>query len=229
MTPASESTPLKAEPAWESGAVSSRWYVARTSSAVMGLPLANLTPWRSLYVHSLPSSFGFQLTASSGASVRFWRLRLRNSPEMPPSCSAAVSWYVHGSSVPLGIGVRPTRMRPPALPRVSFANATGASPAATSAADITGTARPNMVARWMKPARSHSPARRSSTTAFWGSLASPRQASKRLRVSRSMPCSLLVGVGAEVRRTMVRRSWPARQSVVRGGALSQRPANLSSI
>ena len=63
-----------------------------TSSAVIGLPLANLTPWRSLYVHTLPLAFGFQLTASSGASVRFWRLRLRNSPAMPPICRAAVSW-----------------------------------------------------------------------------------------------------------------------------------------
>ena len=73
VTPARESTPLKAEPACEVGSVSSRSYVATTSSAVIGLPLANLTPWRSLYVHSLPSAFGFQLTASSGVSVRFWR------------------------------------------------------------------------------------------------------------------------------------------------------------
>ena len=58
---------------------------------------------------------------------------------MPPICRAAVSWYVQGSRLPFGIGVRPTRSRPPALPRVSFANATGASPAASSAADMTGT------------------------------------------------------------------------------------------
>ena len=77
---------------------------------------------------------------------------------MPPSWSETVSLYVHGSSVPAGIGVRPTRMRPPALPRVCFANAAGASPAASSAADITGTERPNIVARWMNSARSHSPA-----------------------------------------------------------------------
>src|ERR1051325_10884379 len=46
------------------------------------------------------------------------------------------------------------------------------------------TERPNIVARWMKPARSHSPAKRSSTTVFWGSDASARHASRRLRVSR---------------------------------------------
>src|ERR1700710_2378729 len=165
----------------------------------MGLPLANLTPWRSLYVHDLPVASGFQLTASSGTSVRLFLLRIKNSPEMPPSCSATVSWYVQGSSVTFGIGVRPRRRRPPALPRVDFAKAAGVSPAARSAAEIAGTERPNMPARLMNPARSTSPERRSSTTAFCGSLAvSPRQASKRLRVSRSMPCSLLVGVGAKL-------------------------------
>ncbi len=66
VTPAGESTPLKAEPACDVASVSSRAYVAITSSALNGLPLANFTPWRILYVHSLPSAFGFQLTASSG-------------------------------------------------------------------------------------------------------------------------------------------------------------------
>ena len=41
---------------------------------------------------------------------------------------------------------------------------------------MTGTDRPNIVARWMKPARSHSPAKRSSTTWFCGADASARQA-----------------------------------------------------
>ena len=93
-----------------------------------------------------------------------------------------------------------------------------------------------MPARLMKPARSTSPESRSSTTTFCGSLAvSPRQASKRLRVSRSMPCSLLMGVGpkldvrwyAEVgrARVMVRRPGPA-PSRTRAGVMAARPSNV---
>ena len=44
--------------------------MATTSSAVIGLPLWNLTSWRSLKVQTVPSLLGDQLSASTGWAVR---------------------------------------------------------------------------------------------------------------------------------------------------------------
>ena len=54
-----------------------RCMVAMTSSADSGLPLWNLTPSRSLKVHTLRSSEAVQLTARSGLVVRSRSMRVR--------------------------------------------------------------------------------------------------------------------------------------------------------
>ena len=68
--PPFDSTPVNADSALEplSG---SAWKlnVAATSSAVIGLPSWNFTPWRILNVHCEPSAFGFQLSASRGIGL----------------------------------------------------------------------------------------------------------------------------------------------------------------
>ena len=129
---------------------------------------------------------------------------------MPPSWSAAVSWYVHGSSVPLRDRRDAEAQAPAGLAARRLREGHGRLAGGESAADIAGTDRPNIVARWMKPARSHSPAKRSSTTAFWGPVpGAPRlEAPAGLSIHALFPPS---GGRCEVRRAMVRRSWPARQ------------------
>src|SRR3954467_9477905 len=64
-----ESTPAKVDSAFEPFFGSDSALIeAATSSAVMGVPSWNFTPWRILKVHTLPSAFGFQLSASRGWS-----------------------------------------------------------------------------------------------------------------------------------------------------------------
>ena len=71
--PPLESTPVKAESALEPVSGSAcRLNVAATSSAVIGLPSWKFTPWRILNVHCVPSSLGFQLSASRGTALSSW-------------------------------------------------------------------------------------------------------------------------------------------------------------
>ena len=87
---------------------------AATSSAVMGVPSWNLTPWRILNVQTLPSAFGFQLSASRGWSCSLLSDQTRNSPVcdmMPrPPSSATLS----GSISVDGPGDMPSFSVPPA-------------------------------------------------------------------------------------------------------------------
>ncbi len=48
--------------------------LATTSAASKGLPSLNVTPWRSLKVHTSPLVLGAQLTASFGLRA-FWLVR----------------------------------------------------------------------------------------------------------------------------------------------------------
>ena len=71
-------TPLNAERALPPpfGSVL-RLNVAMTSAAVNGEPSWNLTPWRRLNAHWVPSLFGFQFSASEGESVLSWFVAVR--------------------------------------------------------------------------------------------------------------------------------------------------------
>ena len=76
-----DSTPLKAESAADALLGSdSRLIVAATSSAVIGVPSWNLTPWRILNVHTEASSFGVQLSARRGCALSFESDQMRYSP-----------------------------------------------------------------------------------------------------------------------------------------------------
>ena len=56
--------------------------LATTSSAFISPPLWNFTPLRSLKVQTVPSSFGFQLSASAGCSTRSGPSTQRNSRDL---------------------------------------------------------------------------------------------------------------------------------------------------
>ena len=65
--------------------------LATTSSAVIVLPLWNLTPLRSWNVHVVRVLFGFQLVASQGFTCRALFENVRNSPQIPASPSEPAS------------------------------------------------------------------------------------------------------------------------------------------
>src|SRR3954467_14999968 len=91
-----------------------------TSSAVMGVPSWNLTPWRILNVQTLPSALGFQLSASRGCSCSLLSDHERNSPlwdmrPRPPSSATLI-----GSISVVGPGDMPTFSVPPGLTATSL-------------------------------------------------------------------------------------------------------------
>ena len=87
--PPFDNTPVNADSAFEPLSESAcRLNVAATSSAVIGLPLWNFTPWRILNVHCDPSRLGFQLSASRGRGLRSLSEKIRNSPDWLSVASA---------------------------------------------------------------------------------------------------------------------------------------------
>ena len=105
LTPAGVSTPANVDSALDAFLGSaSCWNVYTTSSAVIGEPLWNVTFGRSLNVHTVPSLFGVQLSASIGWSASF-RLesKIRNSPVwlsiVRPPASAIVSGLTAAAGV----------------------------------------------------------------------------------------------------------------------------------
>ena len=91
-----------------------RLNVAATSSAVIGLPSWNFTPWRILNVHCVPSPLGFQLSASRGTALSSLSEKIRNSPDCPRVPSAPWLLTLIGSRSLPGI-CRPERNVPPGL------------------------------------------------------------------------------------------------------------------
>jgi len=117
-TPSGTSTPSNVDSALDAFFLSaSCWIVHTTSSAVIGWPLWNFTPWRSENVHSLPSELDVHLLASIGCSCSAWLLsKARNSPvwasmHRPPESSTvsgltapAGTWLASRSVPPLATG-----------------------------------------------------------------------------------------------------------------------------
>ena len=102
--------------------------MAATSSAVIGVPSWNLTPWRILNVHTLPSAFGFQLSASRGWSFSLLSDHDRNSAvcdmmPRPPSSATLI-----GSISVAGPGDMPSFSVPPARTVTSLPPASTAVP-----------------------------------------------------------------------------------------------------
>src|SRR5262245_38651563 len=100
--------------------------VATTSSAEHGLPLWNLTPPRSLKVHTLRSSEADQLTARSGLVVRSRSIRV--SP-LKTRCTK-----MYSSPMVVLAGSRVLSEVPTATRSVPWASAGAARPAASAAA-----------------------------------------------------------------------------------------------
>src|SRR3954451_13164250 len=124
-----ESTPANVDSAFEPFFGSESALIDEaTSSAVMVEPSWNLTPWRILNVHTLPSEFGFQLSARRGWSCSLLFDQARNStdcditPRPPSSATLIGSISVDGPgdmpsfSVPPGLT---STCLPPALTAVS--------------------------------------------------------------------------------------------------------------
>src|SRR6185312_9580016 len=111
-----ESTPANVDSAFEPFFGSDSALIEdATSSAVIGVPSWNLTPWRILNVHSLPSAFGFQLSARRGWSWSLLSDHARNSAvwdmtPRPPSSPTRT-----GSISVLGPGDMPSLSVPPGL------------------------------------------------------------------------------------------------------------------
>ena len=80
----------------------SRLIVAATSSAVIGVPSWNLTPWRILNVHTDASSFGVQLSASRGWASSLALDHTRYSPAWPSTARPPSSATLTGSMAPDG-------------------------------------------------------------------------------------------------------------------------------
>src|ERR1700755_789359 len=116
-----DSTPANVESAFEPLFGSDSALIEdATSSAVMGVPSWNLTPWRILNVHSLPSALGFQLSASRGCSWSLLSDQDRNSPlcdmtPRPPSSATLI-----GSISVGGPGDMPSLSVPPGLTATSL-------------------------------------------------------------------------------------------------------------
>ena len=101
---------------------------AATSSAVIGVPSWNLTPWRILNVQTLPSAFGFQLSASRGWSCSLLSDHDRNSAVcdmMPRTPSSAT---LIGAISVAGPGDMPSFSVPPARTVTSLPPASTAVP-----------------------------------------------------------------------------------------------------
>ena len=86
----------------------------------MGVPSWNLTPWRILNVHTLPSELGFQLSARRGWSWSLLSDHDRNSPvwdmtPRPPSSATRT-----GSISVVGPGDMPSFSVPPGLTATSL-------------------------------------------------------------------------------------------------------------
>src|SRR5262249_165601 len=99
--------------------------LATTSSAVIVLPLWNLTPLRIWNVQTVRSWFGFQLGASDGFTWSALFVKVRNSPEKPVRASEPASRSRYGSRPDVN-AVRPTRMVPPILAGAMVAPNAGA-------------------------------------------------------------------------------------------------------
>ena len=120
-------TPLNAEraPPPPLGSVL-RLNVAMTSAAVSGEPSWNLTPWRRLNAHWVPSLFVFQLVASRGEIVLSAFVCVRYSPQIEPVANVPWSANWCGSMGLAGAGMMPTRSLPPALTALGTARAADA-------------------------------------------------------------------------------------------------------
>src|SRR5436305_657262 len=92
----------------------SRLIEAATSSAVIGVPSLNFTPWRILNVHTLASLLADQLVASHGFSCWFSSTQ-RNSPVYESIAMPPRSLTVIGSGASVGVRID-TRTVPPGLP-----------------------------------------------------------------------------------------------------------------
>src|SRR6185436_6533212 len=116
-----ESTPANVDKAFEPFFGSDSALIDdATSSAVMGVPSWNLTPWRILNVQTLPSEFGFQLSARRGCSCSLLSDHDRNSPlwdmtPRPPSSATLI-----GSISVVGPGDMPSFSVPPGLTATSL-------------------------------------------------------------------------------------------------------------
>ncbi len=180
-----DSTPEKAESAFDP-TLGSEWKskVKTTSSAVIGLPSLNVTPRLSLNVHSLASRLGFQLSASTGTSLRspldterYWAVCW--SITAPP-----VSPTATGSTAPVGVTIA-DRMVPPrffvaGVPAVAEREALSDPPHALTIVPSTENDMPTTVPRRTNSRREIRPAMNSSMTWLSSSLRPLRAASSRV-------------------------------------------------
>ncbi len=103
FAPPFDSTPVNADSAFEPLSGSARRSkVLATSSASITLPSWNFTPLRSLKVHTLPSAFGFQLSASRGSGLSLRSDQIRYSPVWLSMVRPAWLLTVTGSTAPGG-------------------------------------------------------------------------------------------------------------------------------
>src|SRR3954454_21615809 len=124
-----ESTPANVDSALDPFFGSDRALIDdATSAAVRGVPSWNLTPWRILKVQTLPSAFGFQLSARRGSRCSLLSDQARNSAACdmtprPPSSATLI-----GSISVLGPGDMPSLSVPPGLTATSLPPAWTALP-----------------------------------------------------------------------------------------------------
>ena len=130
----------------------SRSMLATTSSAFISPPLWNFTPLRSLKVHTVPVSFGFQLSASAGCSTRSGPSMHRNSATCCRMTRPPASAMVTGSIAAAGT-LLATRMVAPARRRRGRATACAPKPAAAPMRPSSGSDRPSRLPCRMKSRR----------------------------------------------------------------------------
>ena len=108
-------TPLNADSAAEAFLGSaSRLMLATTSSALIGVPSWNFTPWRILNVHTDASALGSQLSASRGTALSLASDQTRYSPGWHSTAAPPSSATVIGSIADAG-ALMPTLTVPPGL------------------------------------------------------------------------------------------------------------------
>ena len=102
-TPPCERTPWNDDRAADTVLGSSRMFIVdTTSSAPNGLPSWNVTPWRRLNVHTVPSAFGDHFSASTGRSERSLLTQTRYSATCCAMAIEPVSYMVVGSTATIG-------------------------------------------------------------------------------------------------------------------------------
>ena len=173
--------PLKADSAFEELFGShSRSIDDATSAAVSGPPLWNLTPLRSLKVHTDVSSLWVQLSARIGRKVRSGCVMHRNSPAWISMVRPGSSATVTGSMAPAGVAIA-TLIVAPGLPCAKAGVGSAPNPATLAMLPSTGSDRPSIAPWRMKARRSSRPASNSSMSSLSSAPRRRRSASKCLK------------------------------------------------